>query len=524
MRTRILTIAFVTLLLTTGALLLGVRMFITGAAGFDDWVMRQVVGVAQAYLVPTIEFDDFEFAAPGTATYHGVRLTAPDGTRVVDAGELIVTLAELPRRGEPIVIEGITIRDGALRLVASPDDPDVAFKGLSPFVKKSAFKRQETLPREARLSETLRMRSITLDNAGVIFDPNDGQPPMRLDALTMTMTINPGTSDGKTWHALDIDIDRGALFKVAVDGRVDLDGLAVELKAMTLRVDVGSGSVAALPPQLQQILKDHDAQGVLEIHLSGAAALERWRESELGGAITIDRFNLALGEHRLPIDTGSIPFRISASTAVVGPTRLEIHGGRVDGVISADLARASMPAKAEWSIDGLDLREFLRTATAAHEPPKHAGLLSSFGSVSADLTGLPGTIDGLGELHITQGRLINFPGIQQINKALDLVTMSDGNAALRDRFDAEFQLTATGVRIQSSQLESQSLLARGTGMLYYNRTLDLRLNAGPMEKLESVLGKVGKAIGSITDQLVTYHVTGTLSDPKLTVKPMGLGF
>lgn len=523
MRTKILTVAFVILLLATGALLLGVRMFITGAAGFDEWVMRQVVGVAQAYLVPTIEFDDFDFAAPGTVTYRGVRLTAPDGTRVVDAGEMIVTLTKLPKRGEPIVIEGITIRNGALRLIASPDDPDVAFKGLSPFVKRTAYKRQETLPKEVRLSETLRLRSITLDNAGVIFDPNDGQPPMRLDALAMTMTINPDTSDGKTWHALDLDIDRGALFKLAVDGRVDLDELAVELKAMKLRVDVGSSSVAALPPQLQQILKDHDAQGELEINLSGAAALQRWRECELGGAITIDRFNLALGEYRLPIDTGSIPVRISAGMAVVGPTRLEIHGGSVNGVFSADIARPSMPAQAEWSIGGLKLREFLRTATPEGVPPKYAGLLSSFGSVSADLTGLPGTIDGLGEVHIKQGRLVNFPGIRELNAAMDVVAVANKKESLSDSFDAVFKLTAKGVRIESSQLATQALLARGTGIVRYDTTLDLQLNAGPMEKLQSLLGKVGKVIGSITDQLVTYHVTGTLKEPKVKIKPLGLG-
>ena len=522
MRTRILTIIVVVLLVATGLLLVGVRLFITGAIGFDDWVMRQVVGVAQAYLVPTIEFDDFDFAPPGTVIYHGVRLMAPDGTRVVDAGEMIVTLAEMPRRGKPIVIEGITIRDGALRLIAAPDDPDVAFKGLSPFVKKGVYRQQDSLPREVRLSETLSLRSITLDNAGVVLDPNDGQPPMRLDALSMTMNIEPVTSDGKTWHTLEINIDRGRLFGLVVDGRLDLDALAVELRSMNLRVDVGSESVAALPPQLQQILKDHDAQGVLEFSLAGDAALPRWRECNLSGAARIQRFNLGVGEYRLPIDQGSIPIKVAAGTALLGPTRLETHGGVFNGLLSVDIQRKSMPAQAEWSLEGLDLRELLRTAAPAGEPPKIAGILGSFGSASVDLTGIPDTIEGRGELHITKGRLVNLPGVREINAALDVVAVTKGKESLSDSFDAVFKLTGKGVQIQSSQLETQALLARGDGMVYYNQALDLQLNAGPMEKLQSLLGKVGKVIGSITDQLVTYRVTGTIQNPKVSVKPLGL--
>ncbi|MCB9837812.1 MAG: hypothetical protein H6813_00595 [Phycisphaeraceae bacterium] len=523
MRKHILTILFVLVLAVTGLLLVSVRLFVSGTAGFDDWVMRQVIAVAQTYLVPSIEFDHFRYTPPGTVTYGGVRLTSPDGTRVVDAGEMVVTLGEIPSRGKPIVISGVTIRDGELNLIATPDEPGVEFKGLVPFVKKSNYRQQESLPQEVRLSETLDLRAITLDNASVSFDPGDGEPPMRLDGMSLTINIEPKAADGEVWHTLDIDIDRGDLFGLVVDGRINLDDLKVDLNNLDLRVDVGSGSVSALPPQLQQILRDHDARGQLAITLRGTAGLRQWRESDFNGAVSIDRFNIGLGEYRVPIEQARIPFKMGDGAALLGPAQLNTLEGVVTALLSADIQRQTMPAQIDWTTDRLNLRELLRTASPKGETPKLAGILAAFGSANADLGDLPGSIDGRGEVHISKGRLVNVPGVREINDALDLGSLTSGKESLSDSFDIEFRLDDRGVIVDKSELETSSLLARGTGMVYYNTALDLRINAGPMEKVQSLLGRVGKAIGSITDQLVTYHVTGTVQKPKVSVKPLGFG-
>lgn len=520
---KILITGFVLLLLSTIGLLIAVRLFITGAVGFDDWVMRQVLGVAQTYIVPSIEFDDFAYEAPGTVRYQGVRLRSPDGVEIINAGELVVTLGEVPKRGKPIVIEGITIRDGDLRLIADHDDPDVTFKGLAPFVKKANYKRQEQLAKEVRLSETLDLRSIALDNAGIIYEPGNGQPAMQLDALTMVMNIEPVESDGGVWHTLGIDIDRGDLFSLVVDGRVNLDELAIDLQNLDMQVDVGSESVAALPPQLQQLMIDHEAKGSLGVKLSGAGQFADWQASTAQGAITISDFNFGIGEYRIPMEQGRIPIKLSDGSALVGPTQIESLGGTLSGLISADLRQQALPADLEWSVQGFHLRELLRTASPDGEPPRIAGILETFGSASASLTDLPGSIDGLGEVHITQGRLVNLPGVRAINELLHVVTPRARNGSLSDKFDAEFTLTEQGIQVDSSQLETRALLARGKGLITYQMDLDLNINAGPMEKLQSLLGKVGKVIGEITDQLVTYHVTGKINAPKVKVKPLGVG-
>jgi len=519
-----LTIAILAALAVVGAAIVAVQLFITGGVGFDAWVMRQVVGVAQTYLVPDIEFQDFDFQPPGTVVYKGVRFVAPDGTDVIEANELVVTLGERPRRGRPIVISGVTIRDGALRLVASPDDPDTVFKGLSPFVKRTNYQRQQDLPSEVRLSETLDLRRVSLRNAGIVYEPGEGKPVMRLDRLTMDMDIEPVSEEGEAvWHSLDINIDRGDILKLVVDGRVSLDELAASFETARLRVDVGADSVTALPPQLQEILSRYDASGHLDIEVSGTTAFRDWRASDIKGLINLEGFNVGLGEYRVPIDKGATTIELSGGKAQLGPLRIETHEGVLHALLDVDLNDEDMPADAEWTLEGLSLREFLRSSATEEEAPKIAGIVKSSGSATMRLARLPQTIEGVGRLEITDGRLINIPGVRELNDALDVAAVVRGQASLKDRFTAEFDLTPGGVKVNSSTLETQSIAARGTGTVSYLGNLDLTLNAGPLEKLQSMLGTIGEVIGSVTDRLVRYRVTGTVGKPKVAVHPLGIG-
>ena len=66
-------------------------------------------------------------------------------------------------------------------------------------------------------------------------------------------------------------------------------------------------------------------------------------------------------------------------------------------------------------------------------------------------------------------------------------------------------------------------LARGEGELYFDSRINFRFNAGPLERVQGVLGPIGEVLGGVTDALMKYHVTGTLAEPKTAVKPLGIG-
>jgi hypothetical protein len=44
------------------------------------------------------------------------------------------------------------------------------------------------------------------------------------------------------------------------------------------------------------------------------------------------------------------------------------------------------------------------------------------------------------------------------------------------------------------------------------------LNAGAVEKIESMLGSVGAFLGKMTDEVSAYTLTGTLDEPTVGIK------
>jgi hypothetical protein len=112
------------------------------------------------------------------------------------------------------------------------------------------------------------------------------------------------------------------------------------------------------------------------------------------------------------------------------------------------------------------------------------------------------------------------PGLAQLSEAMR-IGLDFADVDLKDRADVEFRLTAQGVEVTRSELVSTFIAARGEGLVRYDGTLDLRVNAGPMEKLKRVLGGLGAQLGRLTDGLMAYRVTGPLNAPRVEVRVLG---
>ena len=151
-----------------------------------------IVGIANSYLVPQIAFDGLTYQAPGTVVLTGVRLTAPDGTRILEMDSMTVTLAQVPRIGEPIVIERIALGAPTIRLISTQlPDGSMGFAGLSPIVKGGLNKDVDaTTPVEVeenfQLSRVLQLREIVITNGSFFYDAGDGSLPMTVAGQLMT--------------------------------------------------------------------------------------------------------------------------------------------------------------------------------------------------------------------------------------------------------------------------------------------------------------------------------------------------
>jgi hypothetical protein len=125
---------------------------------------------------------------------------------------------------------------------------------------------------------------------------------------------------------------------------------------------------------------------------------------------------------------------------------------------------------------------------------------------------------------VDHGQLVNIPLIGRLVDLFRAARIAGlGLVQQEDRVSMRFQLRPDHLAISEFDLTSMVVAARGEGRIYYDQRLDLLINAGPLERMQSLFGRIGELVGQVTDVLVTYHVTGILSDPHFTPRPLGMG-
>ncbi|MBW7905780.1 MAG: AsmA-like C-terminal region-containing protein [Phycisphaerae bacterium] len=508
----------------------------TGGAGegLADWIGRQIVAIVNAHVVPEISFRQLTYTPPGRVALADAVLTAPDGTRVVELGGLAIELAEVPRVNHPIVVERVQIDRGTLNLIADADTGGL--RGLWPLVRgaQPAGSRPaghgEGAGASVRLSDVLRLRRVELRDISIRYDPGDGKPAMELAGITTVLDIAPHAEGGDAaggavaqepgWYALSLRVERPGLVTLEADGRVNLDTLVAEVSAGRLRATVGDETLASLPPELQELLRRHEARGEMTLRFSGRIPLRDWMSGEAQADVELRDFVVAVGDYRLPILELLATARLQGRRIDLESLKGVMLRGDVEARGSATPQGESWAAQASWRVERLDLRALMRANRASAGLPPIAGRLSSRGEARGDLGALPGSLRGSGEASVRDGELMWVPGLAQLSEAMR-IGLDFADVDLKDRADVEFRLTAQGVEVTRSELVSTFIAARGEGLVRYDGTLDLRVNAGPMEKLKRVLGGLGAQLGRLTDGLMAYRVTGPLNAPRVEVRVLG---
>ncbi len=529
-------VKFVVIALGLGLLLIGIigvvvlrttGIGIGGLSGatdrLEDWIGSQVVGIANSYLVPQIGYDALDYQAPGSVVLTGVTFTAPDGTKVLELGVLTVTLAEVPRIGEPIHIERLVLDRPTIRLIREVgDDGEFGLRGLSPIVKNTTAS-DKSVEDNFKLSTVLRLQQIDLIDGSLFYDQGDGSPPMTISGLTTTIHAHADeTHDG--WYLLDIESALGPLAAMTLNGLVSLDTFTARIDEFTLSGHLSPESLGILPPQLQTLAQEYEVQGQLDLTASGEVSLTDPLGAVLEVSVDLEDFRVASGEYQVPIQSARAEASLTGGVATLSKLAAAMLGGEVRLNGEVRLAETGMPVSAFWVIDDIELHDLLRANTQTEGPPKLAGKLLAHGRLTTQLNDPRGTLAGSGELHLREGRVMVLPGLTQLASVMSVITTAKtGEDALNHTADAEFVLGPAGVAITSSEVTTEFLVARGTGTIGFDGSLDLSINGGPMEKLQSMFGGLGDVIGSVTDRLVKYRIRGTVDVPEVSVAPLGIG-
>ncbi len=502
-------------------------MFKRGSWGIDDWVVRQVIAIADTYIVPSIAFTTFNFRAPGTVELYGVTFTSPDGVEVLSTDVLRITLAEIPRRGRPIVMESVTLDGLTLRLIRPEPgamDEDSLFRGLVPFVREDNIRDQSRLDESVRLSNVMQIRTLSLINGTIEYDESAGQQPMTLTGITMDLTLEPVTENSEPgWYRVTSCLDRSPIFDLDLEARLNLDTFSTQFNPLRVRINLGEDTYDSLPPQLQQLVRNHEAVGKIEFHLSGDVNARDPMASNVEASLWIDELNFAYGEYRLPINEGRFEMTLSESALDFSRAFIEFLDGSLTlSRISADLSQPDWPTSITWQGSGLRLRNLLRARTTSDELPRIAGVIQTTGDTTFHARTGVENIAGAGEIRVTEGRLVNLPTVQGLINAMNIASHLRRGDGMNDTLLLVFDLTPDAIRLTRIDLRAQAIAARGRGTIGYDAQMDLRLNAGPLEWFQNMLGPIGRLKGAVTDRIMSYHVTGSLGDTRVAVRMLRL--
>lgn len=491
-----------------------------------DWAGRQVLKIAETYIEPKINYGKLEFTAPGTVKLTDVTFTAADGTQVVQAGAFIVTLAEIPKRDQPIVIEAIALEDWSVHLLTELDSQGEfqGFKGLVPFVKESAVKEQDSVEESVKLSNVFRIKSFKLTRGTLVYDAGDGSTPMQLDDINLdTQVSSDPASPGA--YGIALHFDRKPVLDMAIAGTLDIDAFTLDLSSFALDADIADEkALTSLPPQIQSLLRSFDAKGRVQAGVKGLANLTDPMNSSLNGQVTLNQFNVAQGEFRFPIDKMELPFSLASGSLTSPRSNISLLDGQIElSDLNLRLTDAAMPLSVKWSASGLQLQSLLRQQPRGNEMPKLAGHLSTDGNIGMNLDNPMTTLTGNGKLNVDQGRVLSIPVITDLFAMMDVLGKVSGQSALQDTAEAEFNFKGDTIELTKFNFQNPIAAVRGTGTIKTDTTLNLDVNAGPLEKITGQLGGIGNIIGQVTDSLVKYRVRGTTEKPEISIAPLGIG-
>lgn len=540
-----LLIVLLVLALLAGATV-GVLFYFTGQKGettIEKWIASQLQVIANGYLNPTLAFDELDFQAPGTVRLKNFRLTADDPRRagetvdILSAAEATVTLAEVPSIGKPIVVEKISLKQPLFQAIATAPG-EKTFIGFSGLVKQEAIDtaKAATRPsdegREARtkLSDVLQMRLIELIDGRIVYDPQiEGTEPMVLDQINTRLEVQP---DETGVYTLKVTLNRRPLFEFDIGMKLNLDTMNASDIRINLTASLMQHHQSFLPPQLQKVLAEHEARGEVFVRVRGQVPLTDYRNGDVLATIELKDANLRVGEYRLPIQQLDLQTKLTSGKVLLPSLKVQalrgtlIVGGetklndRLDSIYALQVA--------DMHLDDLFVNP--------HDPndPKLAGRLNAGVNVLVPLAAVLPRVSkqdassapplpprwGEGELHLDHGRVVKIPVLSDLTRLMS--GGKKGRAVMTESADALFYFGDDKVRLTDFRYVGDLAAARGTGTISLDQQLDLVVNGGPVEKVQSLLGKdLGGALGRVTDELYSFKVTGPLDQPSIKPQPGG---
>ena len=342
---------------------------------------------------------------------------------------------------------------------------------------------------------------------------------MRLSPLSLHCLHAPDSAEAG-WYALEAMLKLGPVARLDIDALLNIDTAELKLSDLRLATILRPSTYEVFTPQIQAILQRHEIEGTLSLHASGLVPLRDPGRSAVDLDWDLTDGRVAFGEYVLPVEALRVAVRLDRGDLDISNATINALGGTTEatGSLSIDGPDAGRFEIAVHG-EGLRLEQTIRTPSGAE--PRYAGEIRFTTEARGVLGDLSGTLVGQGDVSVRNGRLRIirvFDGLLAV--ARPLTKKRAGN----DRGSLKFELAGDRLHLTEVQAVGGSIGVRGRGEIFYDGRLNLRFTAGPLEVLDrGVLKDIGKLFSTVTGQLVSYQVSGTLKEPIVAVRALGIG-
>jgi hypothetical protein len=266
------------------------------------------------------------------------------------------------------------------------------------------------------------------------------------------------------------------------------------------------------------------AVGVPADHINGTLTVAIEREAD--AAMPTMKLDLAadamrVADRQITRLVAAMSTTEDRKTLKLGKLEGEIYGGRLVGGGAMDLA-GDRRLHMEMNIQDAAFEPFIaaggkKSADGNMTPTEAEAALVPPGTLTAGLTfeAVPGDVAsrrGRGLLRVQNARIYDLPLVLGM---LQIANLTLPTSRAFDRMQATYLLEGDVLTIENAELTATNVALIGAGHVRLSdRRIDLAfVSRNPDSGLD--LGPIGDLLHGIKDELVTIHLTGTVSDPTI---------
>ena len=505
-----------------------------GAAARDAWVAAQIRSSINDVLVPELTFRRLTYQEQGShaVVLEDVCLLADDPDNpaqpmtVFRSRRVQITFARPPGLKQPPEIASIQFLEPVIHLARAQKNG--AWVGFSPMFEPGGL--ADLSAAEGPAQDALKIGRIDLQGARVVIDRRgSGAAPLEIDGLEMRWVA---AELSQARYGGTVTLSREPGLKVQAEIELDPGTRVLEVTSLGVTASVSEPVLASLPPATRSAVQAYEIRGEIEASASGRMAWDAWREMQFEMAVDLTQGHAALGGCYTPVDR----LHVAASTAQGVATIQRISVQALDGWLRGDgVLQLAEGYPLELQLGWRDLEIGHLFARPEDAAPGLAGRMQGQATLRTALADPLQRVSGRGRLSVRQGRLDQLAPVSHTLRFMsargDLTAApgAQGHAG-KDRADLAFELRGDHVHVlrwvserrgEYSQVVGPWYAIRPRGNLYFDRRLDLHINAGALERVQSSLGPLGSAMGMVTDSLLTYHVGGVWGRPRVRAVPLG---